>query len=307
MTQATQYPKNFDKYPKNVKEIIEKDILKRSEDSVVRRAYFLATELHDGQKRKGIDEPDHITHSLQVYDLVHKCIGDDETLPDRDVLLAASLLHDGIEDYKEDEIKKYLKLLEKGVDPKTVKPEEVGINPLVARQQAIEKIRKAYPNEEFADKLLKLVGEVTNPVDFGTVDGKIISKTKWQADKMKGASVHANLIKICDKTMSAVSNIEEVPHWNYDRIRNNISKSVVVVYAASDNVKKDDKYYPAVEHATKIFNLVAKGSQNILREMREGGIEIPPKHQFASFTLKVIREMIRTGNTENKSLDQLGR
>lgn len=311
MTEATKYPENFDKYPQNVKDIIEKDILKRGEDSVedraVRKAYLLAMKLHDGQERGGLAKPDYITHPLQVYDLVHKCIGNDETLPDRGVLLAAALLHDGVEDYKKYEIKKYLKLIEAGKDPKTVKPAEAGIDPLVARREAIDKIREAYPNKEFADKLLNLINEVTNPVDFGTVDGKRITKNKWQTDRMKEASVQAKLIKICDKNMNAVSNIEEVPHWNYDRIRDNISKSVVVVYAASDNVKKDDKYYPAVEHATKIFNLVARGSQDILREMRKGGIEIPPKHQFASFTLKVIREMINTGNTTSKSLDQLGR
>jgi|CXWL01.1.fsa_nt_gi hypothetical protein len=316
MTDAIKYPENFDKYPQNVKDIIKDDILQRGkrnitnrdEKKIMRKAYLLAVELHKGQTRKGPEKPDYITHPLQVYDLVHKCIGNDETLPDRGVLLAAALLHDGVEDYKEDEVKKYLKLIEAGKDPKTVKPEDAGINPLLARQEAIAKIREAYPNKEFADKLLKLINEVTNPVDFGTTeDGKMISKTEWQEDRMRDASVQAKLIKICDKTMSAVSNIEEVPNWDYDKIRDKISKSMNVVSAANENVRKDDRYYPAVEHATKIFNLVAKGSNDILKDMRESGIEIPPKHQFASFSLKIIREMIRTGNTENKSLDQLGR
>ncbi|MEQ1705505.1 MAG: hypothetical protein ABL867_05975 [Rickettsiales bacterium] len=315
MEKPVKYPENIDKYPHNVRDIIRNDILKRGvgsialrdEKKIIRRAYLLAVEFHDGQTRKGLQKPDYITHPLQVYDMVHKCIGDNEKIPDRSVLLAAALLHDGIEDYKKDEVKKYLKLIEAGKDPKTMPESEAGINPLVARQEAINKVREAFPNKEFADKLLKLIDDVTNPIDYSIKDGKLISKTKWQSDKIKNASMPAKLIKICDKTMSSVSNIEEVPNWNYDKVRNNLSQSSVVVMAAQENVNKNDIFYPSIEYAAKVFNLVERGSMEILTQMIKSGAEIPPKEQFASFTFKIIDEMIRTGNTDQKSLNKLGR
>lgn len=316
MTKTVKYPENIDKYPHNVRDIIKNDILKRDESNIARRdekkimrkAYILALKLHDGQTRKGLKKPDYITHPLQVYDMVHKCIGNNEEIPDRSVLLAAALLHDGIEDYKKDEVKKYLKLIEAGKDPKTMPESEAGINPLVARQKAIDKVREAFPDTAFADKLLKLIDEVTNPVDYNNVkDGKFTSKTKWQIDRIKDASMPAKLIKICDKTMSTVSNIEEVPDWDYDKVRNNLSQSSVVVIAAQENVNKKDMLYPSIEYATKVFNLVERGSMEILAQMIKSGVEIPPKEQFASFTFKIIDEMIRSGNTDQKSLNKLGR
>ena len=316
MTKTGKYPENIDKYPHNVRDIIKNDILKRDESNIARRdekkimrkAYILALKLHDGQTRKGLKKPDYITHPLQVYDMVHKCIGNNEEIPDRSVLLAAALLHDGIEDYKKDEVKKYLKLIEAGKDPKTMPESEAGINPLVARQKAIDKVREAFPDTAFADKLLKLIDEVTNPVDYNNVkDGKFTSKTKWQIDRIKDASMPAKLIKICDKTMSTVSNIEEVPDWDYDKVRNNLSQSSVVVIAAQENVNKKDMLYPSIEYATKVFNLVERGSMEILAQMIKSGVEIPPKEQFASFTFKIIDEMIRSGNTDQKSLNKLGR
>lgn len=306
MTDAIKYPENFDKYPQNVKDIIEKDILTRGEDDPVRIAYNVSLQLHKGQKRKGIFKPDYITHPLQVYDLVKKCIESkcvgSEKFPDLDVTLVAALLHDGIEDYKKDDVKKYMALISAGMDPK-----DAGVNPYVAHEEAENIIKEAFSDRKFADKLLKLVHEVTNPAEFTDEVGKEISKIEWQVKKIKNVSTNAKLIKICDKTMSTVSNIEEVPNWRYKKLGDNIKESVAVVNAAQENVEKSDRYFPAVEHAAKIFNLVARGSKQILKGMKSDGIKAPPEHQVASFSLKIIEEMIETKNTKNKQNKTLGR
>ena len=292
MTDTTEinkeYPKNFATYPQNVKDIIEKDILKREEGDPVRIAYDIAIKMHDGYTRKGIEKLDYITHSLQVYDLVKRCIANNSisvSKKDREIILAASILHDSVEDYKKKE------------------RESGEISPILAALEAEDILHDGFyfnVNLDYWDdwnrgknikNVINLVFELTNKLEFLDDKGNKISKIEWQVDHIAKASDAAKLIKICDKTMSSVSNIEEVPKWNYKKLTTNIKESREVVDAAQIDVKN-----PAITYAAKIFNMVASASENILDSMKKDKMKIPPKHPIASFSLKIIEEMIRTGN-----------
>ncbi|MEQ1789908.1 MAG: HD domain-containing protein, partial [Rickettsiales bacterium] len=259
-----------------------KDILTRDKTDVVRIAYNLALELHDGQKRKGIDKYDHITHSLQVYDLVSRVVP--RGTPKRDVVLAAALLHDGIEDYKNGDAKAVL------------------IDTQAARAEAVDKIKAAFPDKKFSEKLLEIVGEVTNPIEFTDKKGEIISKRDWQVEHIKNVSSQAKLIKVCDQTMNVISSIEEVPDWNYKRVTNYANKATAVVNAVKESNKTKETYFPFVAQAVKIYDKVSSQCQEILDNMNKEGESIPPNRAHASISLRTI--ILEINNENKKMLDR---
>ena len=264
-----------DKYPEAVQNILDRDILKRDKNDPVRIAYNLALDLHDGQKRKGLEEQDYITHPLRVYNLVKRCI--DRNIPDRNVTLAATLLHDAIEDYKKEDIK------------------SGGINAEVARHEATAKIRSAFTDKKIADKVLQIVEEVTNPISFTNKKGETISKKEWQVKHVRDISNQGKLIKICDQTANVISNIEEVPNWNYDRIISYADKATAVVTAARENIKERDRYVPAVGYAARIYDKVAAQCQEIFDDMRKNGDPIPPSSPRVSIPIKTIVNEVLAG------------
>ncbi len=267
-------------YPAYVNEIISEDILKRDENDPVRIAYRIAVDLHQGQKRKGIDEMDYITHPLQVYDLVSRCLP--INIKNRDVTLAAALLHDTIEDYKKDEIK----------SGKTSEDD--------ARAEAIKIIESRFTNKDLVKKILYTLHDLTNPVEFMDKNGEKTSKTEWQVEHIKTASQNAKLIKICDKTLNIVSNIEEVPNWDHEKLLENSRNSKAVVDAAKVNIRENDEYYKPIILASKIYDHVAEEKFNLLEEMIKDGRQIPPKHQTMSFSFRTIMAMISQENTINR-------
>lgn len=275
---------NINQYPEDVKNILGNDILMREKTDPVQIAYNLAVEFHDDQKRKGIAKLDYITHPLRVYDLVSRCIGADIKIIDRDVTLAASLLHDGIEDYRKKDVK------------------AGKITPQDAREEALARIKGAFP-EAFAGKLLELVKYLTNPIAYTDSGGNAITKKEWQVARIKDAPTPAKLIKICDSILNVVANIEEVPDWNYQRIIEYTEKATAVVASARENIKKDEyiKYAPAIEHAARIYDKVSKESQNIFDNMVRDGKPIPPKHPVALLSIRTIEEMMRD-NKNDKDL-----
>lgn len=186
-----------DTYPESIQNILNKDILLREEGNPVRIAYNLALELHDGQKRKGMEELAYVTHPLKVYNLAKRCV--DISVPDRNVTLAASLLHDAIEDYRQEDIK------------------SGRIEAQTARNEAAAKIRAGFSDKKFAEKVLKIVAEVTNPVEFTNEKGEIISKKEWQVKHVKNISNQGKFIKICDQTLNVAAGVEEVPNWDYKK------------------------------------------------------------------------------------------
>lgn len=276
---------NSDKYPQYVKDILNKDILQRKKDDPVRIAYDVAKELHDGQTRKGIEKQEQITHPLQVYNLVNRCGG--RNMPEREIVLAASLLHDGIEDYRKEDIK------------------SGKIDAQAARAQAADKIMEAFPDKAFAGKVLAVVSELTNPVEFKNADGKAISKRQWQVENIKSASSQAKLIKICDKTINIMSNIEEVPDWDYDRVKEYSDKATLVVKSARENITEGDRYYNAVKRAADIYSHVHEEKMALLDDMKKDGREIPSKYPMVSISLKTIENIINRKNMTGNGICSL--
>jgi hypothetical protein len=267
---------NADKYPQYVKDILNQDILQREKDDPVRIAYDAAKELHDGQTRKGIEKQEQITHPLQVYNLVNRCGG--RNMPEREIVLAASLLHDGIEDYRKEEV------------------ESGKIDAHIARAEAAGKIMEAFPDKLFAEKVLAVVSELTNPVEFKNASGEDISKSQWQVENIKSASSQAKLIKICDKTINIMSNIEEVPDWDYDKVKEYSDKATLVVKSARENIAENDSYYNAVKRAADIYKHVYEAKMELLDDMRKDGREIPSKYPMVSISLKTIENIIDRKN-----------
>lgn len=271
---------NAPEYPEYVKDIINKDILRRDSNDHVRIAYQIALQLHKGQKRKGIDKPDYITHPLQVYDLTNRCLL--RNIANKDVALAAALLHDGIEDYKQDEIK-----------AGTIPAQE-------AREEAVAIIRSKFSDDNFTEKLLFVLNALTNPVEFRDKNGNPISKTEWQVQNIRTATPEAKLIKICDKTMNIASSVEEVPNWNYEELLKNAANSKQVVAAAKENTLPHSPYNSPITLASKIYTHVAEGKIELLNEMLGDGREIPPKTPIMSFSFQTIINMIRSEEQEKQ-------
>ncbi len=260
-------------YPQYVNHIINGDILKREKDDPVRIAYFLAVQLHEGQYRKGIDKLDYITHPVQVYDLVNRCLP--RNIKNKDVTLAASLLHDVIEDYKKEEIKSGSTTEES------------------ARKEVIGIIESKFDDKNFAKKLIFSLHELTNPKEFRDSDGNSITKTQWQVQHIGIASPNTKLIKICDKTMNIVSNIEEVPNWNYDKLMENSQNSKAVVDAAKKNITNENPYYGAINLASGIYSHVANGKMALLSDMLKDNRNIPPQMPIMSFSFNSIIAMVK--------------
>jgi hypothetical protein len=288
---------NAEKYPEKVRDILYKDIFQRGENDPVRLAYELAVKMHEGEKRKGKDALDYITHPLQVYDMVKKCIGDDPVI-DKDLTLAAALLHDAVEDA-----------------PK----KSAGIKE-VARMNAVVKIQGAFINlvnkgnlndSKFPDKLVHLLTELTNPVEV--MDSE--KKRAYQVGKARTAQANVNLIKICDQTLNVISNIEERPlGWDYRRLIDYTNKATAVVKAAVRSIDESDKhkmmsrvdpeyaeyakeinasYTRAVKLAGRVYSDVSDAELEILKNMRTAGKMIPPENPVATFSMEQLVDNAR--------------
>jgi|GEM_PF-3827966 len=252
------------KYPENVKDIIEKDILdpKREPNDPILIAYNLAKQMHEGQKRDG--GLDYITHPVQVYDMVKQCIGNSKVY-DKNVTLAAALLHDAIEDHMQAETKRYKELQDAGMteDPLL---DITPLNPKDARADAVKIIQNNFPNPEFARKLIELLDELTNPVKFKDSE----HKRSLQIAKMKKASGPAKLIKICDQTTNVASDINERSNLDldYDQVIKFANKATGVVKAAYDSTMAQkgvhakpiiiaaNAYFKISDEALDIFKMI---------------------------------------------------
>ncbi len=270
---------NAEKYPEKVRDILYKDIFMRPDDDPVRLAYEVASEMHKGQKRKGLEELDYITHPLQVYDMVKKCIGDDK-VPNKDVTLAASLLHDAVEDYKKE-----------NKDRQLVRKEAIG----KIEDEFIRLITQGrLKNVQFAEQLVNTVTELTNPIkEMGKEE-----KRKYQVDKARTALANVKLIKICDQTLNIISNIEEVPPWDYHRLIEYTNKATAVVKSAlksiEDNEGADSAYSKAVKLAWRVYSDVSDEELRILKNMRSAGKPIPPEYHVATFSMEALVDHARS-------------
>jgi len=221
-------------YPEFVKRVLRDDIAKREENDPVRKAYELANEMHKGARRgKAEDSQEYITHPLSTYDLVRRCV--DTNMPERDVIFAASLLHDGIEDYK---------------------PQ--GIEGEAAREAARVKVREKFSdNNEFKNSLLVILEELTNPIEYKDEGGKKIDKPQWQIDHIAKASHEAKLVKICDQTTNLMSFIDEnLPEWSPEKAMPYIKKADDVTQSAYESAEKTNSLYPAICKAHAMFKRV---------------------------------------------------
>ncbi len=278
---------NAESYPEKIRNILYKDIFQRPENDPVRVAYELAAELHRGQKRKGINEPDYITHPLQVYDMVKRCMGKDKVL-DKDIMLAAALLHDTVEDY--------------GKKDHTKMPE-------MHRIDVIEKIEKAYaylsPNNdgdsEFTRRLFSMLKDLSLPIK--KMDDE--EKRSYQIEAAKNAPPPVRLIKICNQTLNIVSNVEEVPRWDYKKVMEYTGKTRDVVRSAYKSTLEKDPtlsrgpYYKAIRIATEVYTNVSEAAVAETKRIKKrvdhrelrGEISeetFPPNAPFGSFSLSTL-------------------
>lgn len=292
-----------EKYSERVRNILYGDIFQRDpEKDPVRIAYEIAAEMHSGQKRKGKDEIDYITHPLQVYDMVKKCIGDDD-VRDKDVTLAVALLHDAVEDYgkgkaidKEDAVQEAIRNIE---------------NAFITRST-----NGKFTNFEFSQKLMDSLSVLSNPTE--SMDDE--AKRRHQVGVAKSAPANIKLIKICDQAMNLVSNIEESTKWNYRKFINYTNKATAVAKAAYTSNDKNDPYYNAVNTAWKVYekisheeldilkstkkryDQVAKEEDEITENVEARAVSLPSKHQIASFLLDNIIESARKDVNKHSSM-----
>jgi hypothetical protein len=286
MENAEKYPENFNTYPQNVKDIIERDILRREKDDPVRIAYDIALEIHSEQKRKGIEKLDYITHPLQVYDFVNRVLvrSGNITKDEREVILAASLLHDGIEDYKKDQVKSgKIKPISAALDA-----EDTIIDRFVQR------IDPFYFKK--VDDTVNLVFEVTNKLQFEDKDGNKITKIDWQVGHMAEVSTAAKLIKIADKTLNIMSNIVEGSKLQYEDLIKYVDEQTKVVTAAENSISPNDKLASSVAQAARVYHFVANHYKEIFDNMKNAGMKFPPGNAVASLSLQEIDKYV----AENK-------
>lgn len=270
MKPVIKYPENFSTYPQNVKDIIGNDLLRREPNDPVRMAYELAESIHQGQKRdSGLD---YITHPVQVYDMVNRCIGNSKVY-DKNVTLAAALLHDAVEDYMRAETKRYKELEEAGMSHDPLLDSDP-IHPQDARGAAVRLIQNNFPNPEFAGKLIKLLDELTNPIKFADSE----DKRAKQIIKMKTASGPAKLVKVCDQATNVASDVNERSSWDYNEVIKFANKATGVVKAAYDSAMAQkgvhakpiiiaaDAYFKISEEALDIFKKVKPHKQISINE-----------------------------------------
>lgn len=275
------YPKYGDEYKRKYDIYLHKIQADIMEESLrVQNAFSLAREIHTGQTRQGIDKQPYITHPLQVYDMVRRCIGNRKISAndtDRDVLLAAALLHDAVEDYKKKDIK------------------SGQIMPVDAREEAIDKIRNKYKDDtKFSEALVKLILEITNPIKFTDENGKEISKTEWQVNHIPHVSDQAKLLKICDKTVNIVSDINEVPqNSTYKTEYKYIERQTSVVESVIRGEKEiSHVYIPAISAAYKIHKLASESCKYILQNMENCKKPFPPAKPVAFIHLSDITSQV---------------
>jgi hypothetical protein len=252
---------NTNQYPQNVIDIIENDLLKRKPGDPVRIAYNLAKEMHQGQKRdSGLD---YITHPVQVYDMVKRCIGNTKVY-DKDVTLAGALLHDAVEDYMQAETKHYKELQEAGMtsDPFL---DTSPTHPKDARENAVGIIQNNFPDPKFSIKLIKLLDELTNPIRLEDSE----HKRSLQISKMKKASGPAKLIKICDQTTNVVSDINERSSWDYDKVIKFTNKATGVVKATYDSaIKHKGLYTKPISIASDVYFKTSEEALDIFKHIK---------------------------------------
>lgn len=261
-------------YPEYVKRILRDDILLREKGNNIRIAYELSEEIHRDQTRKGLDSLDYITHPLRVYDLVNRCVN--KGGKKRDLMLCTALLHDAIEDYE---------------------PQCYDVSPIRSkedvRNEIIEKIHSKFPDKKFADELLVMLGEVTDPLEFKDAEGNKISKKDWQVEHIKHISVPARVVKICDQTANLISDIEEVPNWNYERIKDYRDKATAVVDSATDGIIADEeKHHRSMVYASRMYHVVATFCETLLRDMKEDNKAIPPDYSHATISMDLVGKMV---------------
>jgi hypothetical protein len=191
-------------------------------------------------------------------------------------MLAASLLHDVIENYK----------------PLWYDKNSIH-NRARARDQAEDKIINAFPDKEFAKKVLGLVRELTDDLEYKNSFGNEITRKEWQVAHIKNVSVLARVIKICDQTANLISNIEEVPNWNYDRLTAYKDKSDAVVAAAQENIPESEKRHLSPVFATRFYEMISVYTQSLLDDIKRDNKPIPSPHQMASINIDGIHSEIR--------------
>ncbi len=235
-------------YPEYVKNILREDILQRKPSDNVRIAYELANEIHKGEERKGTEKLDYITHPLRVYDLVDRSIRKDGVWSDP--MRCAALLHDCIESAG----KKFDDAKEKQA----------------AEARMLQEIKEAFPKNDFGEKVAGLVKELTNPIEYQNENGEKISKEEWQVRHVQKISLPARVVKICDQTANLISDIEEGPDWDYQKLMNYRAKTSKVVEAAQENIVDDDRNrHFSLIHATRTYGMVAAYSQSVLDELKK--------------------------------------
>lgn len=275
---------NADKYPEKVRDILYKDIFQREENDPVRIAYELAAKLHEGQTRKGILQHEYITHPLQVYDMVKKCIGDDD-VPDKDVTLAAALLHDAVEDYGKDDHNKS----EEEKRAAAIYMIEDGFTDLARNHR--------FTNLEFAEKLIDLLIVLSLPTK-GLSDEE---KRSHQVAVAKTASANAKLIKICDQTLNITSNTEEVPNWDYLRLMKYTNKATAVANSAFRSTKKSDPYYKAINIANAVYTHISDETLEIYKRRKSEGKSFPPEAPVRIFDIEELINVAQTSIDKPKS------
>jgi len=275
---VAEIPEN---YPEHVKTVLRDDILNRSPDDNVRIAYELAEETHKKQNRKGRDKLPYITHPLRVYDFVNNSI--DKNYKKRNIMLAASLLHDCAEDYRPDYYDKN--------NPESKQR---------AMDEFYEKLRDKFTDKNFADAVVSLVKEVTNPITFTDVSGNIIEKEQWQVEHMKNpkTSIQARILKICDQSANLQSDLEEVPeNWDYNRLTAYRNKASAVVNAALQGASKVDVLECSPKDAGVFYKTIASYAKYVLDDMEKNGHSIPPAYDdrkgYATLTIEGLKRSVK--------------
>ena len=269
--------------PPLVKSALQEDILKRPSDDKIRIAYDLADCLHINDRRKGFQELPYITHPVRVYDLVKRCTT--EHTPDREVMLAAALLHDTIEDHS----------------PKD--DNEVRRKSTI-RKEVAEQIRNAFSSDpKFAEKVVDLVEELTNPEEFLDENGKTITKEAWQVAHAKNSSLAARVVKVCDQTANMISDIEELPNLPSDKIIAYREKAKKVVAACYKNLPPEAEEHFSLNFAVRFFEVVC----NICETYLGKTVKLTNGEAYHAARLRMeeidqaIRHALEQGGRERKS------
>jgi len=202
-----------------------------------------------------------------VYDIIRRFTSDELTL-------AASLLHDCVEDYRKHDVKKGI------------------ITKETARIEAQGEIEKLARGRE----IFSVVDELTNPLEYRDAASQPISKEQWQSEHASHMSIIARIIKIADQAANNISTVEENPDWDMKKRLDYVKKASSVVKGAQQNLSMADPAYPVIKKLAQFSEFVEKGTRNVTEGPNKRLMSLPqidqPKAPGA-FNIDTLDELVR--------------